>query len=269
MDERLELLHSGLTITHRCTLKCKLCAAYSPYYNPPPHYTVQQLAQIIERYFSIVDFVEKFTLTGGEPFLHEDLPEIITELLKFKKQLGKIEIITNGTILPNNRLKRTLEEYGKESGYLTIMIDDYGKLSKKRYELENYFISKQISYRVRIYHGKDAYCGGWVDFNDFSKKTKNKLEMMEKFKKCGLGKIGFCFAIKNGEMHPCTFAHRIMELNLMPRNRSEYIDLYDGSSIQEQKNKMKKILKFNYLSACAYCNGLCEDSERFPPAEQL
>lgn len=68
MNKRVELYHSGLTITQKCTLKCKLCAGYSPYYNPQPHYSINRLSEILRRYFSIVDYVEKFTITGGEPF---------------------------------------------------------------------------------------------------------------------------------------------------------------------------------------------------------
>lgn len=269
MHEKLNLLHSGLTITQRCTLKCKLCAGYSPYYNPQPHYSLDLLSDIIDRYFSIVDYVEKFTVTGGEPFLHEDLSRILEKIIEHKGQFGKIEIITNGTLFPNKDLQTVLEKYGKQDGCIIIMVDDYGEISTKVPNLEKYFKDNKIVHRIRIYHGDDAYCGGWVNFSDFSKKLNSEIEMIQKFQKCALPKMNFCFAIKKGEMHPCTFAHRIMELNLMPRNKSEYIDLFDDSTVEQQKAKIRNILNIKYFSACAYCNGMCEDSQRYAPAEQL
>ena len=270
MNKRVELYHSGLTITQKCTLKCKLCAGYSPYYNPQPHYSINRLSDILRRYFSIVDYVEKFTITGGEPFLHEDLDKILIETIKYRKQFGKIEIITNGTLFPNEKLKAVLEKYAVEDGCITLLVDHYGELSKKIHELGLYFIEKGINHKIRIYYGENAHCGGWVDFSDFSKKLFSVFQMMEKFKKCAIpSKLNYCLAIKDGEMHPCTFSHRIMELNLIERNKDEYIDLFDDNTIEQQKEKIMKLFDIKYLSACAYCNGMCDDSVRFVPAEQL
>ncbi|MCT4686245.1 radical SAM protein [Vallitalea sp.] len=269
MNEKLKLLHSGLTITQRCSLKCKLCAGYSPYYNPQPHYSLELLSDIIDRYFSIVDHVEKFTVTGGEPLIHEDLARIIEKIIEYRNQFDKIEIITNGTIFPNNELQSTLEKYGKKDGCLIVMVDHYGELSTEVSRIKNYFEDKKIDHRIRIYHGDNPHCGGWVNFNDFSLKSHNEKDIIKKFRKCGLPKINFCFAIKNGEMHPCTFSHRIMELNIITRNKSEYIDLFDDNTVEQQKNKLRNILNLKYFGACAYCNGMCEDSQRYKPAEQL
>ena len=39
---------------------------------------------------------------GGEPFLNKDLDKIINKLLKSNK-IQRIEVVTNGTIIPNNK----------------------------------------------------------------------------------------------------------------------------------------------------------------------
>ena len=51
---------------------------------------------------------------------------------------------------------------------------------------------------------------------------------------------------------------------------SEYIDLFDDVlTPEEQQRKIAAIYRKESLAACAYCNGMCEDSPRFPAAQQL
>ena len=48
------------------------------------------------------------------------------------------------------------------------------------------------------------------------------------------------------------------------------LDLFDDTlSLEEQRKKIRSVLKGKSLKACAYCNGLCDNSPRFIPAEQL
>ena len=62
-----------LKVTNRCTLKCKLCLAYIPYYKEIYNISLQASKIILGNYFSIVDIVDCFTVTGGEPLLKKDL----------------------------------------------------------------------------------------------------------------------------------------------------------------------------------------------------
>ena len=59
------------------------------------------------------------------------------------------------------------------------------------------------------------------------------------------------------------------ELNITD-NYEEYIDLFDSTlSVEEQRQKIRNIYQKKSLSACAHCQGMCDDSQRFPPAQQL
>ncbi|MEL7661268.1 radical SAM protein [Acetobacterium wieringae] len=264
----LNLKGTGLTSTLRCSLKCKLCCTFSPYYDPAPHFHSKYIEKEIVKYFEIVNHVEKFTISGGEPFLHEELYLIVDKISLYFGQIGVLEIITNGTIYPSDELIRVLIKYKDK---MTIMIDDYGALSNKITNIRSLFDEKGIDYRVRNYNGDNLHCGGWVDFRDLSRKHFSNEEIQTKYEKCAYpGKLQFCFSIMNGEIHPCIPSRRCMELGIIAKNKEEYIDLFDGSiSIEEQKQKFYNILNGKSLTACAYCNGLCDDSERFVPAEQL
>ena len=51
---------------------------------------------------------------------------------------------------------------------------------------------------------------------------------------------------------------------------SEYVDLFDDTlTVNEQREKIAAIYQKKSLVACAYCNGMHEDSPRFQPGQQL
>lgn len=267
-SEKLVLKGTGLTSTLRCTLKCKLCCTFSPYYHPPKHFDYNFLAETVDRYFKVVDSVGKFTISGGEPFIHEDLDKVITKISEYFNRIGVLEIITNGTVKPSGKLLDVLEKY-KDN--VSLMIDEYGHLSDKVGLISTLLQERGVDFRIRNYGPDNPHCGGWVDFGDFSLKHGTKKEVEEKFSKCAYPrKLQFCFSIMDGEIHPCTPSRRCMELGIIPKDPDEYVDLFDDSiSIEEQRQKIRKILYSKSLAACGYCNGICDDSVRYIPAEQL
>lgn len=263
----VRLTHSAIIITQKCTLKCKRCVAYSPYYVNKAYYTYEEIARNIDAYFAVVDYVDKFTVTGGEPLLHKDLPRIIEKLLEYKEHYRKIEIFTNSTLFFSEELQKVIQD---KKEYLTFWVDDYGKLSKEFDHIIQYLKENNVDFVSKKYYGEDAFAGGWVDFGDYTQKSFTEEEIKNRFNKCHYPKVQFNFGMWNGEMFPCARTHRLMELGVIPKNPNEYVDLYDTStSVADKKRKIHNIINASIITACAFCNGLCEDSERFMPAEQL
>ena len=64
---------TALNITTYCNLKCKHCLAFIPYYKDPKNMSYEEAKKVLEIYFQVVDSVEHFTVTGGEPLLNVDL----------------------------------------------------------------------------------------------------------------------------------------------------------------------------------------------------
>lgn len=261
----LRLPHSSLFITLRCTLRCKLCLAYSPYYEKPAHFSSVDIEKTLYHYFSAVDFVKKFTISGGEPMMHEELADIIACAMRYEDQFGNLELITNGTLLPDNA---KLKSFVNARRKLDILIDDYGPVSKKAGELDKLLSQENIHHRVRNYSGGDIHCGGWVDFGGLNQQLSSPQEISTRYKSCAYSK-NICFGICEGKMYICGRTRRCIELKITPPNEGEFVDLYSNIPPWELKDKIRKLYNIETLQACAYCNGMNQDSKRYMPAEQV
>ena len=93
-------LHIFFMITSKCNLNCSMCYVkmnkerylkqnfYEDYYRELDSYEVKKIIRSLPRY-SLVTF------SGGEPFIRED----IMEILEFATKLNRCSIITNGTLI--------------------------------------------------------------------------------------------------------------------------------------------------------------------------
>lgn len=267
--ERLEMYQTGISPTVACDLKCRLCSNYSPYYSDRKYYSIDFLRETLRRYFTVVSHVRKMMLTGGEPLLYPALSELVTELRKYRSQIGTFGIITNGTLLPDEALLAAVEDFGCGFHFL---VDNYGpELSTKAAELDALLTDHGIAHSLHDYMGDAPHCGGFVDFGDLRvKKTATEEEVRRRFAKCAFPKVfHFCFDMVGGVMFPCNPCRRCKELGIVD-DPSEYVDLFDDTlTPEEQREKIAAIYQKDSLAACAYCNGMCEDSPRFPAAQQL
>ena len=267
VNNELSVLRTGVIVTHLCSLRCRLCAERTAYYEERYNPTLDYLKKEIDALFALVDYTMKFEITGGEPTLRKDLPDFLAYLLSYKKQFGRIRIITNGSIPLRKELIIVLKQYGTQAD---VLIDDYGDClsihAKANAEL---CAENGIIHILRKQSGNDHF-GGWVDFGDMSRKHTDEMAK-ELFTKCAIpGKVGFSLRIKGGLLSPCAMTLQCIEFDVHQGTEDEYIDLFDRTMTKrEQCAKILRIFEADCLSACAYCNGLCEDSVRYKPAEQL
>lgn len=266
MSTVLTCERTEFTITHRCNLKCKLCGAYSPYYSPTPHWEYDHLSESIARYFNVVDYVGKLTLSGGEPFLHPQLAQLVNFISGYIDRIGTLEIITNGTVLPDEKTLKSLSFSKKVS----LIVDNYGPtLSKKVPQIAEAFHAHHIHHVVRKYYGEDAYYNGWIDMSDLSCKNRIPAQDEEVYKRCIFSEKFRRFLIVDGKIYICAVCRRCDSLNLV-NDKKESIDLFDDSlSKEEIREQIRGFFDRKYFASCKYCNGFCDNFERFTPAEQL
>lgn len=256
-----------LTITHRCTLKCKLCGAYSPYYsNPKPHWSLSQLKLYTDKYFEIVDYVEKMTISGGEPLLHPDLGKLVEYLCTYGDRIGLLEFITNGTMIPKTDVIYAMQKFGK----VKVIIDNYGpELSTEVPQIEKILDNYGIYYETRKYYGNNAYYDGWIDMSNVSKRTRDDAETNEIYNNCIFSKKFQRYLLVEGKLYLCATARRCDLLNLLTED-NDYINLLDDDlSLEQKKRKIESFFDRKHFEACMYCDGFNDKYQRHTPAEQI
>lgn len=116
------------------------------------------------------------------------------------------------------------------------------------------------------------HCGGWVDYGISAHSTK-KSDFVAKqlFQKCSYPqKLDFCTSMVDGKLYSCTQLRRLVDLGVIAPNPLEVFDLFDTSITDKDiRSRILSLYDVEYLSACAYCNGICDDSVRYAAAEQL
>lgn len=243
----------------------------APYYKEPPHYSYEIIEKTIERYFSVVDYVQWFEFSGGEPFMHKDLHRMVSKCMDYSDQFEKLLVLTNGTLLPGKEL---LEEFIKHKDRMVVMISHYGEYSNRAEELVELLESHGITCDVKIYYGDEQHFGGWVDYGKFEKYNRSEEELKRIFAHCGATKMSGCFTTHGGEMHWCVPSARGMRLlGVVPRDKSDYVDLFDDTMTRdEQRAKIFSITEKKFITACDYCSGdhgTTDMSKRHRAAEQI
>lgn len=240
-----------LFVTLKCTLNCKDCISLIPYQKKKINLPKENILSAAKNFLESVDGVNILPLFGGEPLLHPDIVEICTELSKSSKYV-QLEIITNGTIVPNidyTALKKT---------GVIFRISNYQLLSAHISEL----IATLEKYEIPYYQVNDEDL--WYKMPYPVLANRNLKENQERYDKC--------FArhnnptILNGHYYECTFAAVASMLNGFPEFKDDYIELINGGLIQSKLKKM--ISEKKVLSTCNYCHFLHEPSQIVPRAEQ-
>lgn len=80
-----EKLNGTVIVTYRCNARCNMCNRHKAPSRPEEELTLATIRKLPPMSFC--------NITGGEPFLREDLPEIVREL---RKKSDRIVISTNG-----------------------------------------------------------------------------------------------------------------------------------------------------------------------------
>ena len=78
-------LNGTVIVTYRCNARCTMCNRYKCPSKPDEEISIETIKKLPKMYFT--------NITGGEPFIREDLEEVVEELYK---KSDRIVISTNG-----------------------------------------------------------------------------------------------------------------------------------------------------------------------------
>ena len=76
---------------------------------------IEEVKKDIDIVFQYIDELSLLVLVGGEPLLYVPMGELVTYIgEKYKSKIGKVLVITNGTIIPDKSLCEIFLKYGVE-----------------------------------------------------------------------------------------------------------------------------------------------------------
>lgn len=241
-----------IPITTKCSLKCKHCSNLIPCYKKGDDYDINIIIDSIKSFLKCIKNIVYIRVLGGEPFLSKNLYRTIKLLLKSKK-IQRIEIVTNGTIIPTD--KKILEILKNKRIIVCISrypIVNYKKLTKVLEE-------NNIKYRV----DKMDY---WMNYGNTKKRNKTEKELIKQYAACN----HICKSLVNGQLHLCPRSSHGTDLGIIKNNQEDYLDLLDKNiSTKEKRRKLNELLKKKYIIACDYCDYGTRKSHKIKVAEQI
>lgn len=101
-------------ITYRCNLKCHICSART--YHTDEEMNTPQVKELFDQLKSL----QLVRITGGEPFIREDLSEIVRHIEKNVKPY-MIHITTNGTL--EDRILDLVKEKHSSKLFIAVSLD--------------------------------------------------------------------------------------------------------------------------------------------------
>lgn len=253
-SDSLNLSFVALSVTEKCSLRCKHCSVLAPYYRHPIDEIYEDIITYFSRFLDCIDSIAELQIGGGEPLMHKDLDKILSWCLQQNK-IKEISIFTNSTIVPNDTL---LEIFQNQK--IKLLLDDYGELSRNFDRIVALCDEKNIRYlKQKFLH--------WDDLGTFDQKEDNEIVLIDRFRFCSFGNVN---SFMKGKLYRCTTAARIEDIGLIEDDPDDYVDFRQKGSIDDFRERISKLMNHKlYHQGCKICAGISNSQVGIPVAEQL
>lgn len=254
-----------ITLTERCTLKCKKCAhgCFAVDNDHSEDLTLAQVYKSADSFFAKVDFIKEFVLIGGEPFLYKDLARVIKYIgERYRHQIGVYAITTNSTIIPEEDVLKACSKYG-----ILVRISNYSAQLPRLKDFISRLQNKLEKNNVSFILGEED--SEWMDYGfGCVEREENEEKLIKVFDDCGTP----CREIRENRFYFCVMARSVSDNLQFDVGHEDYLDLESLTG----KEYKKELLEFTqgysakgYLDMCRYCNGAEAKRYPIPPAEQV
>lgn len=231
----------------KCSLKCKECNNLIPYFRPQTDLDVSKIMTSLQSLLNVTTTILKCELIGGEPFMSKNLSTMLEYLIKHPK-IEKIEITTNGTLLPKEDILGILQD-----SKVQIRISDYGDIVDKT-RIINYCIDNKIDYHV-------LNLGKWISPGGTDKRNKDINALRKEYGKCPAGYV--CKTLFEDKIFSCARSASLYALDYM--KESENIQIDNNTN----KKQVREFILQDYSIACDYCDMYVDNIRYVDPAIQL
>lgn len=248
-----------LVINSKCTLRCRYCDAYIPYIKSPKNFNADHMIDNCKDVFDAVGSVQAVDILGGEPLIHPHLKKILM-YLKTEQRVEKVQVITNGTIVPNNDIINIIKD-----DKFRVRISNYGKLSSHMDEILRLLEKENIKFEITNY----IY---WDSLPQIKATNETHEELSAKFQACTTN----LFYLQDGKLFYCNAVAGLQNVDakILPESENNYLDLSNYKLKTEREahivNFLNRLYKGEYIDACRYCSGshCIQFENKVPVAEQ-
>lgn len=255
------LMEVHSTITSRCTLRCKHCNMFMPYYKEQIDYTTQNIINDLELLFKHVDYIVSYKLLGGEPFINRELVNMIEQIgEKYGNRIGNIGVITNGTIIPDDKLMYVCKKYNVKIDFsdYTDVVDYKNKFDSAVKKVQEAGVRYTVNRSLR-----------WCDFGF---PVNNKMCSFEEVRNHMLSCGPIFHGLNDGKYYYCHVSWSADKANLLKTVPDDYIDLKQLDNnisakeiiLEHSKGNMAK----GFIKLCKVCGGCGNDNTDFVRAAE-
>ncbi|MCR5621026.1 MAG: radical SAM protein [Treponema sp.] len=253
------LYHVDMTITTRCTFRCRHCNMFIPYYEKQRDCSFEEIKENVDLLFSRVDYLVYFALLGGEPTLNPDLGRILEYIGKnYRDKCGRLAYVINGSITPSDEVLAIMKKYDTH-----LLISDYTEFIPYKPQLGK-LIQKLDDYGL-LYDVR--YSQIWADFGFPSSLVKRTPEQLKEHLRCCHPEWN---GLNDGKFYYCNISWSAEKSGHFKLKDSDYIVLKDIDP--DDKTACRQIVELSRgtSSFCRICGGCGKDNTNYVPVgEQL
>lgn len=231
-----------------CNLNCKNCLNFKPYDKNTHHNNINELKKSIDLYFSVIDRVGLFHISGGEPFLYPHLKELIEYIGdKYRNKIDILGTVTNSTVLPSEDLCKIFKKYD-----VRVEVDDYTKTLPRLQEKFKCTVNILLSNNVKVQINQPVT---WLSIYplDGDSSLMDEESLRKKFFMCN---NNYC-ELKGEEITSCNYSDFAVQAGLIKKIKNEYYNLNYHTELSK-----KELIEFRlgysekgYVEFCRLCNG--------------
>ena len=248
------LYHVDMTITTRCTFKCRNCNMFIPYYKEQRDCSFEEIKENVDLLFERMDYIVYFALLGGEPTLNKDLGRILRYIGEnYRDKCGRLAFVINGSIVPDEDVLSTMKEYD-----IHLLISNYTEFipyNDKFKKLIQTLEERHLLFDVR-------YSQVWTDFGfPVSPVKRTPDEVKEHLRCCHPEWNG----LNDGKFYYCNISWSAEKSGHFKLKDSDYIVLKDIDP--NDKEACRKIVELSRgtSSFCRICGGCGKDNTNYVP----
>lgn len=255
-NKKINLPMLEVWVGKSCTMKCKYCCHLIPYIKAE-FFPVNDLILDCEKIL-LISNIGYFSIVGGEPFTNKDLYKLLDYIAE-KKEIKNGKIVTNGTVIPDERTTRSLIALNNK---LEIHVDRYPSRTDRTDDFCRYLKKHKIPFCVT-----DSSEWRWKDLGLPGLKEQTAAITRKRFRNCWNKK---CFTLAHGFFSCCPRGITTCEVFGQKQNQYDCFNINKTNLLETKVGIAVSMNKFITKDFCRYCLGMSNrNTSSVLPGEQL